>query len=106
MLERVFLEVRGRAYSRSAGQDAAAVKRIRGYSDATMGEVELRWRRGLVAAGWLRCETFADLATHKRWNQLADATAGRRLGAAVPVGDWAPDMVSGPVDVHAGERKE
>ncbi len=62
-----FLEITNQAYRWQGVKDGVAFAELRKF--ATLEEIRVRWKRGLLATGWRHTATVAQLLL--KWNDLA-----------------------------------
>lgn len=97
-----FKQLRGAEYAHCGGKDAKAVTLL--LAKGIDAEIRQRWRRGLNATGWLRCNTIHDLAA--RWNGLTEAPGRaqdvRKGVARADEQDWTGDGGYGALNASGG----
>jgi len=82
-----FAELRGDGFEHGGAPAAKALKRLLAHSPPE--EIERRWRIGLVATGWKRVSSFAELAMPSKWNDLNTAAVpNTRAPVAAESVDW------------------
>lgn len=92
-----FMELRGVGFEHGGAPAAKALKRLLAHSSPE--EIERRWRIGLMASGWKRVSSFAELAMPSKWNDLNTAVPiNTRAPVASESTDWTK-VQTGEVDL-------
>lgn len=91
MLVRVFEELRGCKYLFSGAKDSEAIKRMLPVGDDA--EIELRWRFGLRAKGFDRCESIAELSA--KWNRYTTGPPRKKPRQGPPLPNTAAGVFWG-----------
>ncbi len=87
-----FLEITNQAYRWQGAKDGVAFAELR--KIATLEEIRVRWKRGLMATGWRHTATVAQLLL--KWNDLATDEKPTKKPSTFDAADAAPLH---PVDV-------